>query len=128
MILRIDKLPIELPQPKNPSPNAAAAVQELLGGRFGEMSTLMNYTAAHWLDRARHRPHVHAVSRGRGRPQQLSLHCQRPDGVAGRLAGQSVEWQLCVFQRQSQAGSATQLLPGVRRTRQQDSRLSTTHG
>src|SRR4030095_7799832 len=34
----------ELPQPKNPSPNSAAAVQELLGGRFGEMSTLMNYT------------------------------------------------------------------------------------
>ena len=44
MILRIDRLPIELPEPKNPSPNSAAAVQELLGGRFGEMSTLMNYT------------------------------------------------------------------------------------
>ncbi len=44
MILRIDKLPIELPQPKHPSPNNAAAVQELLGGKFGEMSTLMNYT------------------------------------------------------------------------------------
>ena len=44
MILRIDQLPIELPEPANPSPNAAAAVQELLGGRFGEMSTLMNYT------------------------------------------------------------------------------------
>jgi Mn-containing catalase len=44
MILRIDKLPIELPQPKHPSANAASAVQELLGGRFGEMSTLMNYT------------------------------------------------------------------------------------
>jgi Mn-containing catalase len=44
MILRIDRIPIELPQPSNPSPNAAAAVQELLGGRFGEMSTLMNYT------------------------------------------------------------------------------------
>src|ERR671916_2014293 len=44
MILRIDRLPIELPRPKNPSPNSAAAVQELLGGRFGEMSTLMNYT------------------------------------------------------------------------------------
>lgn len=44
MILRIDKLAIELPQPKGPSPNSAAAVQELLGGRFGEMSTLMNYT------------------------------------------------------------------------------------
>ncbi len=44
MISRIDKLPVELPIPKNPSPNDAAAVQELLGGRFGEMSTLMNYT------------------------------------------------------------------------------------
>lgn len=44
MILRIDKIAIELPQPKNPSPNSAAAIQELLGGKFGEMSTLMNYT------------------------------------------------------------------------------------
>lgn len=44
MILRIDKLPIELPMPKNPNANDAAAMQELLGGKFGEMSTLMNYT------------------------------------------------------------------------------------
>ena len=44
MILRIDKLAIDLPKPKHPSPNAAAAIQELLGGKFGEMSTLMNYT------------------------------------------------------------------------------------
>jgi Mn-containing catalase len=44
MILRLDRLPIEFPEPKGPSPNSAAAVQELLGGRFGEMSTLMNYT------------------------------------------------------------------------------------
>ncbi|MFC5408339.1 manganese catalase family protein [Larkinella bovis] len=44
MILKMDRLPIELPTPKNPSPNSAAAVQELLGGKFGEMSTLMNYT------------------------------------------------------------------------------------
>jgi Mn-containing catalase len=44
MYLRIDKLAIELPQPKGPSPNSAAAIQELLGGKFGEMSTLMNYT------------------------------------------------------------------------------------
>jgi Mn-containing catalase len=43
MFLRIDKLQIEMPQPKEADPNAAAAVQELLGGRFGEMSTLMNY-------------------------------------------------------------------------------------
>jgi len=44
MILRLDKLPIELPKPDHPSPNSAAAIQELLGGKFGEMSTLMNYT------------------------------------------------------------------------------------
>jgi Mn-containing catalase len=44
MILRIDKLAIELPTPAHPSPNSASAVQELLGGKFGEMSTLMNYT------------------------------------------------------------------------------------
>jgi Mn-containing catalase len=43
MFLRIDKLQIEMPKPKEADPNAAAAVQELLGGRFGEMSTLMNY-------------------------------------------------------------------------------------
>ncbi|HYE21949.1 MAG TPA: manganese catalase family protein [Tepidisphaeraceae bacterium] len=44
MILRIDRLPIELPAPKKQDPASAASVQELLGGRFGEMSTLMNYT------------------------------------------------------------------------------------
>jgi Mn-containing catalase len=44
MILRLDRIPIALPEPKSPSPNAASAVQELMGGRFGEMSTLMNYT------------------------------------------------------------------------------------
>src|SRR5688500_18332391 len=44
MMLRIDRLAIELPVPKHPSPNSASAIQELLGGKFGEMSTLMNYT------------------------------------------------------------------------------------
>jgi Mn-containing catalase len=43
MFLRIDKLQANMPLPKEADPNAAAAVQELLGGRFGEMSTLMNY-------------------------------------------------------------------------------------
>jgi manganese catalase len=42
MFLRIDKLQVEMPVPTEPDPNAAATVQELLGGRFGEMSTLMN--------------------------------------------------------------------------------------
>jgi Mn-containing catalase len=43
MFLRIDKLQIELPAPKKQDPNAAAALQELLGGKYGEMSTLGNY-------------------------------------------------------------------------------------
>src|SRR3954468_3917070 len=44
MILRIDRWQTELPPPSDPDPTGAAVVQELLGGRFGEMSTLMNYT------------------------------------------------------------------------------------
>jgi Mn-containing catalase len=43
MFLRIDKLQTELPAPKRRDPNAAAALQELLGGKYGEMSTLGNY-------------------------------------------------------------------------------------
>ena len=43
MFLRIDKLQIELPAPERQDPNAAAALQELLGGKYGEMSTLGNY-------------------------------------------------------------------------------------
>src|SRR3954469_17997304 len=44
MILRIDRVGTELPPPSEPDPAGAQAVQELMGGRFGEMSTLMNYT------------------------------------------------------------------------------------
>ena len=43
MFMRIDKLQTELPAPKRQDPNAAAALQELLGGKYGEMSTLGNY-------------------------------------------------------------------------------------
>src|SRR5690606_16524201 len=55
MVLKMDRLPIELPKPKNPSANDAAAVQELLGGKFGEMSTLMNYTFQSFNFRGRNR-------------------------------------------------------------------------
>ena len=44
MITRFDRVAVDLPIPKSANPNAAAAVQELMGGKFGEMSTLMNYT------------------------------------------------------------------------------------
>ena len=43
MFMRIDRLLTELPEAKKPDPNAAAALQELLGGKYGEMSTLGNY-------------------------------------------------------------------------------------
>lgn len=44
MILRVDRLQTELPPPSDPDPVGASAVQELLGGKYGEMSTFMNYT------------------------------------------------------------------------------------
>ena len=44
MIRRVDHIAIEMPPPSEPDPAGAAAVQELMGGRFGEMSTFMNYT------------------------------------------------------------------------------------
>jgi Mn-containing catalase len=43
MFLRIDRLQIEVPSPQKADPNAGAALQELLGGKYGEMSTLGNY-------------------------------------------------------------------------------------
>ena len=44
MIHRIDRWAVELPPPSVPDAAGASVVQELMGGRFGEMSTLMNYT------------------------------------------------------------------------------------
>jgi Mn-containing catalase len=64
MILRMDRLQFDLPRPSNPSPNDAAAVQELLGGKFGEMSTLMNYTyqSFNFRGRKRLRPFYDLIS------------------------------------------------------------------
>jgi len=44
VLLRIDRLQTELPPPSEPDPEGAAGVQELLGGKFGEMSSWLNYT------------------------------------------------------------------------------------
>lgn len=43
MFQRVNRLQIDLPQVEFGDSNAASAVQELLGGKFGEMSTLNNY-------------------------------------------------------------------------------------
>src|SRR3954447_20566152 len=64
MILRIDRIATELPPPSTPDPAGAAVVQELLGGKFGEMSTFMNYTFQSFNFRARQqaRPFFDLVS------------------------------------------------------------------
>jgi Mn-containing catalase len=64
MFLRIDKLPVELPVSPEVDPVAAKNVQELLGGRFGEMSTVMNYTFQSFNMRGRDkiRPYYALVS------------------------------------------------------------------
>ena len=43
MFLRIGRLQVEMPLPDEPDPTAAAHVNELMGGRFGEMTTLNTY-------------------------------------------------------------------------------------
>src|SRR3954467_1650970 len=53
MILRLDRVQVNLPPPSEPDPAGAAAVQELLGGKFGEMSTWLNYTLQSFNFRAR---------------------------------------------------------------------------
>jgi Mn-containing catalase len=64
MILRIDRIQMELPPPSSPDPAGAAVVQELFGGKFGEMSTFMNYTVQSFNFRGRQkaRPFFDLVS------------------------------------------------------------------
>ena len=107
MILRLDKLVLDLPKPTNPSANDAAAVRELLGGKFDEMSTLMNYTfqsfnfqGRDFRGRDRLRPfysltaaiaaeeysHIEAVSYAIN-PLLTGTSKHNPDPVTGPLAG-----------------------------------------
>src|SRR3954454_375194 len=53
MILRLDRVQVNLQSRSDPDPAGAAAVQELLGGKFGEMSTWLNYTFQSFNFRAR---------------------------------------------------------------------------
>jgi Mn-containing catalase len=63
MIFRADKLLTALPRPTHPSANAAA-VQELMGGKAGEMSTMMNYffQTINFRDRDKYRPFYQLVA------------------------------------------------------------------
>ena len=96
MFLRVDKLQIELPAPAKQDPNAAAALQELLGGKYGEMSTLGNYLfqSFNFRSKSKLRPfyslvaaitaeeigHVELVSNG---VAMLANGPDKPDGDAG---------------------------------------------
>ena len=102
MILRLDELVLDLPKPTNPTANDAAAGQELLGGKFGEMSTLMNYTvqSSNFRGRDQLRPfysltaaiaaeeysHIEAVSYAINL-LRTDTSKRDPDPVTGPLAG-----------------------------------------
>ncbi|MCW2962620.1 MAG: manganese catalase [Thermoleophilia bacterium] len=64
MILRIDRWLTELPPPSEPDPEGANIVQELMGGKFGEMSTFLNYTfqSFNFRDRQKARPFFDLIS------------------------------------------------------------------
>ncbi len=64
MIFRHDQITVKFPETTTPDAKAAAAVQELLGGKFGEMSTLMNYTfqSFNFRGRSKVRPFYDLIS------------------------------------------------------------------
>ena len=100
MFMRIDKLQAELPAPKKADPNAAAALQELLGGKYGEMSTLNNYMfqSFNFRSKAKLRPfynlvasitaeelgHIEVVSNG------IVMLANGPDNPANEKGGADV--------------------------------------
>ncbi len=104
MFMRIDKLQAEPPAPKKPDPNAAAALQEMLGGKYGEMSTLGNYMfqSFNFRSKAKLRPfyslvasitaeelgHVELVSNG------VAMLNAGPDVEANEKGGVEIEKML----------------------------------
>src|SRR5437762_207235 len=71
MFLRIDRLQIELTQPKNASPESAATVQERLGGRFGDEYRQPDRIPA---EVARPAPEVDNHERGVGTAPSIRRH------------------------------------------------------
>src|ERR687893_1335259 len=100
MFLRVDKLQVDLPAPKRQDPNAAAALQELLGGKYGEMSTLGNYMfqSFNFRSKSKLRPfyslvasitaeelgHVELVSNG------VAMLANGPDSEGDETGGQDI--------------------------------------
>ena len=63
-ILRFDRWVAELPPPSDPDPAGAKVVHELMGGKFGEMSTFLNYTfqSFNFRERKKARPFFDLIS------------------------------------------------------------------
>ena len=77
MILRIDRWQTELPPPADPDPQGASVVQELMGGKFGEMSTLMNYTfqSFNFRGRSEYRPFYDLIANIAEPKSAIGIHC-----------------------------------------------------
>ena len=147
MILRYDRVGIELPE-GSPDATGAMAVQELMGGRFGEMSTLMNYTfqSFNFRGRAELRPfydlianiaaeeygHIEIVAlddqrdadrhrrQGRRGDRQPAPRAQGRQGrAAGRRQRRAVDGRLRLLLRRPRRGPDPQLLPRDRRPQRQ---------
>ena len=105
MILRLDRLGVELPPPSDPDPAGAQAVQELLGGKFGEMSTWLNYTFQSFNFRV-----------GRSPPVLRPLVVDRDGGVRpcrARLRHDQQHAHRCDPDRRPRAGLGARDVKGV---------------
>jgi hypothetical protein len=97
MIVRYDRLGIEIPS-GDPDSAGAMAVHELMGGRFGVMSTPMNYTFQSF--RFRGRNELRPIYAGRV-PQAIA------NGTRGTIphARERQAWSRKLQARQAQASS-----------------------
>ena len=124
MFLRIDRLQIELPLPAEPAPNAAAALQELLGGKYGEMSTLGNYLfqSFNFRSKSKLKPFYSLVANITA--EELGHVELVSNGVAllnnGPGAPDDVEADISKAPRRHEGHQASRILPLERRRRYAD--------
>jgi Mn-containing catalase len=101
MLLRIDRLQVELPQPTKVDPRSAVSLQELLGGKFGEMPGLNNgvFLSFDFHNKGRPQPfysHVARITAVESGPVELrtqppihrhnALECSRTDLPSPRVS------------------------------------------
>jgi Mn-containing catalase len=124
MIHRVDKWAVELPPPSTPDPPGAAIVQELMGGRFGEMSTLLNYTfqSFNFRNRQGRRPFYDLIANiaaessatSRSSPPR-STRCS--PGAPTRTSRRARRWATSRTSRATRTTTSPAASPPCRRTR-----------